>query len=337
MEWYSYLRPATYFLRRTLAGRERRFILEIVNEAVCYNQGKFAEFNFTALEKHKVIKKCLSQGKPDPATIKNLLDGLHEYILTYIFDVCDKNYEYLKRYFYGSGRSFKDPRLCIKVCQGDNIVDIKFRDRGEYIVKPHSIELNTGFSKAYKSGKAFLINDIPGLAKEGSYENPRLKKVEAAKYSSKPLECLYRKIKPGYKDIEWMKCWRTTNDGVERDGLPDSDSAYKSTYIFPMTLIGANISHEFRKRFGVDALKDESRAIYGFLCIDHEERNYFEEKLDWKIGYVFADLISHYLITGIMLTSKSNTTEKAKLLCGYTKEARHVFESQQGGSLWVNT
>ena len=54
------------------------------------------------------------------------------------------------------------------------------------------------------------------------------------------------------------------------------------------------------------------RAIYGFLCFDHQQINYFNTDVDINIGYVFADILSIFLIQRLIYTEYSKTFQKAQ-------------------------
>ena len=49
------------------------------------------------------------------------------------------------------------------------------------------------------------------------------------------------------------------------------------------------------------------RVIFGFLCFDHIDSNYFIENEDVSLGYVFADVLSVYFVSRMMYTSMSDT------------------------------
>jgi hypothetical protein len=72
------------------------------------------------------------------------------------------------------------------------------------------------------------------------------------------------------------------------------------------------------KDFGVP---DFTRLIFGFLCFDHRERNYFE-KNDVAIGYIFADIMSLYFFRTWTLTRLSQVYSETKKRLHYQRGER---------------
>lgn len=59
--------------------------------------------------------------------------------------------------------------------------------------------------------------------------------------------------------------------------------------------------------------KDVGRTIFGYLCFDHVEEEFFTE-VDIDIGYIFADMLSLYFIARATYTELSHTFSKVQTL-----------------------
>ena len=84
-------------------------------------------------------------------------------------------------------------------------------------------------------------------------------------------------------------------------------NCYKSTLIIPLTLWNNKLAKLFVEKFN---MKDVERTIFGYLCFDHIETYYFYEDFDVNAGYIFADLLSLYLLTYIIYIEQSTTYKK---------------------------
>lgn len=280
--------------------------IPLLKEFICYNQGEYAQYNFLVSRRHQELKVALSKGaKTD---IETKIDTLDKFVFTQAEAVFTKNFEIIKKCF--SGRNEKLPRICVK-CHNDKkqIVDV-FRDRQAYLNNPYRISDNTGFNEVYKTGRAYQNNDIPRAAREGRYKNPRLHSGAVKNY------VLSKSFSTRGDDVNWINCW---NPIVEEDSQtqPKPESCYKSTLIVPMTLLNNELNDEFKGAFKidnkqVDVVDEKPRAIWGYLCFDHPERDYFIESIDGALGYIFADTLSLYLITQLTYTEYSKTYISAK-------------------------
>lgn len=280
-----------------------KFQLTNIKNFICYNQGEYAQYNFLVSRRHQELKEVLPKG--DATDIKAKLNSLNEFVFTRVDAVFTKSFEILKKYF--AGRNEKLPRVCVK-CHDDkkNIVDF-CRDRQDYLNMPYHISANTGFNEVYRTGRAYQNNNIPKAAHDGSYKNPRLHSG-AVRIYFKTLRFPTRG-----EDTSWRDCWNPTIEASSKNA-PPLESCYKSTLIVPMTLLNNELDDEFKKHFKIEkkqADDEKPRAIWGYLCFDHPEIDYFTEG-DEALGYVFADILSLYLITQLTYTEYSKTYISAK-------------------------
>lgn len=296
---------------------EYKRTIKTLNDFICYNQGWLAQYPFIVGELHKHIKEEFRKKNNGDGMNKILLQqhyqDLNERLTSHQENILAENYnKYMTSHF--EGRSRVQPRICIKGIgriEGDEIgvVDI-FRPESEYITE-YPIHSNKGFYEVYKTGKWYICNDIPTAAKKDEYFNPRLDNRKVRTIYLANME----NNTPEQNLEKWIACWsenkREDNPEPEK---PSERSCYKSTLIIPMTLINnEDLQDNFKRHFKIPRHpigKEMARAIYGFLCFDHQEINFFNEEVDVPVGYVFADIMSLYLVYRLTYTEYSQTFKK---------------------------
>lgn len=287
------------------AKKAKDKVILAISKAVCYNQGAFVQYYFLASERHRALKEFM-QTSPlprDRQTVKRLTSELINFLNTEFHRSAFANFDLIHSYF--SGRHSTDPRICIKGAfrseEKDTIVSV-FRDRKVGYISDADVKANTGFYRIKSTGRYFIQNNIPEAACRGQYENPRLDVAKVKKYYSPSMFHGPRKSK--LSADSWAACWKDS-----ADGSPDTTSYYKSTLIIPMTLWNNKLADTFKSLIHV---QDMERTIFGFLCFDHVEPNYFKEDEDVSVGYVFADLLSLYLFARAIYTEISRTFSEAE-------------------------
>lgn len=181
-------------------------------------------------------------------------------------------------------------------------------DRNEIPSEEYPVDANSAFEYIHATGNYYFCPDIPERVKKQEYKNPRLIISNALEYKKPSFRRLRERFFSG-PDREWMKCWSTPVVRSSRLTLPP-EACYKSTLVVPMTLYNNQLSAEFRDLFRVKDISPQS--IYGFFCLDNHMRYYFNDNEDVCMGYIFADLLSQYLITKLIYTENSETFSKAK-------------------------
>ncbi|MFA5073249.1 MAG: hypothetical protein WC539_05070 [Nitrospirota bacterium] len=278
-------------------------VIQQISDIVCYNQGELAQYTYLAGEKHKLMKEEFKKGKANNTKVQSHQTDLVSYLSGELKSIIEENFGRVRKYFIG--RSKQLPRVCIKVSKDDIIKDFIREDNRRYI-SDCKWQDNTGFADVYETGRYYLCNNIPHEVRACRYKNPRLDSHKATLYK-KISAVNWLSQKCGKEDKAWMDCW-TKNSFHNVSTVPNASECYKSTLIIPMTLLGNRVSNDFKKRFRIaDANENTGRAIYGFLCFDHHYTNFFKREIDVPIGYIFADLISLYLITHLMYTEYSKT------------------------------
>jgi hypothetical protein len=90
--------------------------------------------------------------------------------------------------------------------------------------------------------------------------------------------------------------------------------------IIPMTLLNnTDLSEAFREHFHIPQPPKSgeiNRAIYGFLCFDHIDTDYFVEDIDVPAGYIFADMISFFFFNRLNYVTYSDTLRKSMEFTG---------------------
>lgn len=298
----EYFRPVFYFtgfFDKTISLEEKYKELEIqrvnmrvwsrvVRKAVCFNQGEYLQYAFLTAEKHKKLKDSFRETPEDGARIGALASELVNYINSKFYEDTYENFKLIHAYF--KNRSSHKPRVCIKgsfnIDNHSKVVSV-FRDALVSYDSDADVERNYGFLTIYKNGTYFLENNIPEAAAEDRYFNPRLDNGLVREFLSGTS---------GSRTKKWEDCW--TGDKKEKS------SFYKSTLIVPMTLWNNDLSEEFKELVN---LENVDRTIFGFLCFDHVEADYFDEENDVALGYVFADILSMYIFARLIYMESSKT------------------------------
>lgn len=301
-------RGATYNL--SLFRRDCRVggFAEYIKESICYNQGELIQYSFLAAEFHKYMKEEFGRGNCDIAI--ECQKALLGYLSRNLERITKENLNLMKSYFKNRGKG--RPRICVKggfdIQNTESVVSV-FRDSNVNYDSSCGIEENTGFSYVCDTGKPFLCNNLPESAKRKEYKNPRLDADVVDLY----VLPSWAKRKLGMasgEDEKWKKCWRS-----KKGGHVVPDSCYKSTLIVPMTLRNNSLDSKFKESIKLD---DVDRVIFGFLCFDHVDLNYFIENEDVYLGYVFADILSVYFVYRMMYTSMSETFKSVDFIRDYS-------------------
>lgn len=307
-----------------LTHEKNLIVLKVTQKAVCFNQGAFLQYMFITAERHKKVKdafrdyQCKKLLKEDISyeqtieKISRLVIELKDFININFYENTHENFKIMHAYY--KHRSGADPRICVKGSFRANdkstIVSV-FRDSKVEYDSDADIELNTGFETIHKTGRYFLENNIPEAATKNKYYNPRLNNSDVRNYLKT-------------HNNSWCDCW---------EGKSSETSCYKSTLIVPMTLWNNKVSEEFKKIINMDNVE---RTIFGFLCFDHVDTDYFDEGDDVAVGYIFADILSMYVFTRsiYMEISKTFSTVEKWLNSNEEYESLKKIEIQKLDSLW---
>lgn len=268
-------------------------ILALLQRASSYNQSFTLQSSYLTAEKHKELKASLRSRAGD-AKIRRLSTQLLNNLNQCLYEAATMNFKFLHSYFALTGRA--SPRICLKgnfrADDSDLVVSI-FRDHEAGYTSNVNIEQNTGFAHIKNTGRYFLENNIPQAVLSRGYVNPRLNideiKSQFKRATAKNASALSRK---------WRDFWLDEKTTLEKDAF------YQSTLIYPLTLWGARIDPNFSKAIG---MQEVDRSIYGYLCFDHPETDFFDKKNDPRAARFFADILCHYVFIRMTYTDFSST------------------------------
>lgn len=284
-------------------GKRTDRIVNLINQYVCWNQGRYIQFEYLLGNRHRALKDELKKKSVDADKTYVACEELLRFMSSELKAISTFSFKFMLEYFNINRSSRYKPRVCVKgIDSHGNITDL-FRDRrGAYHTSRHPIASNTGHENVAKSGIWYIENDIPAQAKMGIYTNHRLDDIAVRNYS----ESIKVRLNKEADDYRWMACWKKNNGTVA-----SKESCYKSTMIIPMTLKQNQLSDEFSRDFFEDPDYVQDRMIWGFLCFDHPAKGFFCEQTDMKFGYVFADVLSLYYISAFIHSTKSSTFRTA--------------------------
>jgi hypothetical protein len=239
-------------------------------------------------------------------SIRYACQTLQDFLNRNLFRICDTNFKLLKKYFHV--RHPIEPRVCIKenLKKGKVIFvrDIR-RDSEINYQTEYKLNLNSGFLIVASYGRSYQCNNIPESIYSGEYHNARINSDRAKEYWER-RKGGRRRVNTHQKnesDPEWVECWDRPRDRKGNILLLDPRSCYKSTLITPMTLWNNELDDSFKDLMAAKG-ENVERLIFGYLCFDHIQENYFV-KIDEDIGYIFADILSLYQFIRLIYTKYS--------------------------------
>lgn len=297
-------------LRRLTTSHDTSSFLR---EVICYNQGEYIQYSFLAGECHKTLKDAFRESPTHIDTLRQLCGKLEGFLNKQLYYVSLQNFRFLKAYFRDPHD--KEPRICIKgnYKKGatDHIVQL-IRDKKVNYQSDYPLEDNSGFVFVKNHGRYFKCDDIPKSIVTDGYRNARIDTNLARAYYEQNAASADLSDNHGlHFDESWVKCWAPP----QGEGNPpvDPNSCYKSTVIIPMTLWNNKLAPPFLMRLREKQKREintEARTILGYLCFDHVETDYFNDDMDIDVGYIFADILSLYMMTRSIYTELSTTYSK---------------------------
>ncbi len=271
--------------------------------AVCLNQSKYLQYYFLSAELHRQLRKETAKNSIDPSALEQNARELVEYMNEAFYEIAQSNFGLLQSYF--EGRASTPPRICLKgnfrYGKSDTVITI-FRDKPVHYASNVEIGRNSGFAHVHETGQYFLQNDLLEAAAKDKYFNPRLDndRVKALRMHGR------------ISQRDWQSCW---------DGADGAAAAYRSTLIVPLTLWNSDLDDRFKSKVRIS---DIGRTIFGYLCLDHSEPGFFDQKHDVSLGYVIADFLSMYLFVRTINIDVSKTFTKAEKLLASLGRVPHV-------------
>lgn len=257
-----------------------------LREFICFNQKQMIKYEFLISEMHKDLKSYFTALSKE--NTENNFEELKEKYESFVvdafenlFNVLDENTQYIENIFKSLNKTSL-PRITIKAISDSEVLNI-YRNTIPSNFNRSAIIENTGFLNILRDNQlSFLENNLPLKFQEETYKNPRLNDDLREDFIQ--------------NKITWKDCWK----------VADNDEVleyYSSTLIIPMSIRSEEkdmTDKSFYKHFFQDIQKhDASRTVWGFLCFDHTEVDFFqnEDHDDFQdIGYIIADILSLYLM-----------------------------------------
>mgnify|MGYP001791188550 CR=1 FL=1 len=293
-------------------------------KVVCYNQGKILNYWYDVNETHKNLKNeyhrlTLLQktvDRRDLVELENLKKELLEGMRNRFKAINRQNFNFMHEVYKCQSFGQKKPRFCIKTTynkNGDDFVITLDRDSNFVAEKRYKTSQSKAFSQIKNTGRYYICNNIPQSIKKEQYFNSRIDTAGVRRFYTPPWQFKNLQFRHSRKvDYQWRRYWikRNNSERVPQEDLP-RDYYYKSTLIIPIALETMSLSDDFLKDFG----NHKDKISLGFLCMDHENIDFFNEKDHVDIGYFFADLISLYMYAFLKCTVYSSAYNSAcKLL-----------------------
>jgi hypothetical protein len=302
-------------------------ILSLFFWSMCSTQAKLAEFNAQSGLLHKDLRSAVHQffkaaGKDtfsecfkaaDKFTavrqkaqarhvrinhhreIDAVVDAakrLTGYIGERMHQICEPNFRDLLTYFQLRGASSL-PRISVKgfwPTPGDKDQERKITSLYSTAANPRessSMKSSSTFQAVFETGRYRLVNDVPAETAKGTYRSSR--------FDPKRLE-LYRADPQNYP---FEKCF------IDYESAPLS-KFYRSSLVVPISLkmneeLSEDFKNSWKNRFAHELNSSnthglEGRMVFGFLCLDHIDTNFFKDpaldSTDINMAYYFADILS---------------------------------------------
>jgi hypothetical protein len=297
--------------------KENIDLVNLIGDVVCDNQSMLSQYCCLLSLRHKALKDKFRESPHDRDSLKKLYNELEIYAYKTLKSIVRKNLSCALKVFQDRIHT-KTPRICLKLVTGDTIISA-FRDRESSLdEKYYNKSDNTAFQKICMGESHYLCNNIPEDAKKGLYINARI--VDKNKLDTYREQNIFNDILsrlPGSKvHTNWKDCWEKIDTELDRSDLrePPSETCYKSTLVVPLSLKRSDLDQRFVDQFdNAKNDKETERLIFGFLCFDYQEVNFFNETSDIKMGYIFADILSLYLMVRKMYTECSTTYNRMSL------------------------
>ena len=303
-----------------LAAKENdnKNYLTLIKKIVGYNQGKIADYSFLSNESHKRLRKSY-QNVIDKRNVAN--DEDYEALLKAYQNVsvglirqfkghAAKNFQFMEEYCLSKNFNQKKARFCIKSA-------ILKQDAFEILPIAGSVPLrnnaayqaseSTSFTHVIRTGKHYLCNNIPEKVKRRKYKNSRIEEDQVFDFYRLPGRIDNLRFRfTDKKDNSWIRCW---NNGNLSQQVGEPSSFYKSTLVVPLSFLASagELSDAFIENFQVR----EDKIILGFLCLDHENINFFNEEADVAFASVVADLLSLYWVQYSICTNQSSIFQRS--------------------------
>jgi hypothetical protein len=304
--------------------------LKYLKEVIRHNQGRLADYYFLSNSKHKKLKdkfsevsSSLNPSDEDLEDLGSSRNELEKYLAETFRSICKENFDFLKNLYAHKCTGTRHPRICVKAMTDDKIITMARDQYTAFDFDGFKADENTAFKYIKHTGDKYICHDIPKAVAEDRYENLRIYRDSVIKYKRPSW---FRRLILRYttdEDCIWQSCWRRTESPLTGENLlSETSSCYKSTLVIPMTFVGGGgssaLSSEFQDHFEItfNTRTNDSKLTIGFLCFDHINLHFFDENEDVDLGYIFADLLSLYMIQFLNCTNYSSVFTQTESILG---------------------
>jgi len=268
--------------------------MESIRDFICYNQKQIIKFEYVISNLHKDFKNIFySEASKEETT--EAYDKLHVDSFILMEKIFQDNMQFINNTL---GLMDKDLRFTIKIINNEHVTDIFRNHEINTLFYESKYSDNSAFSEIMDNEKKyFYCDDLHQLFLENKYKNPRLK--------SNTRELLEVEKK------KWKDCWTNYDQSFE-----EKTSYYNSSLVIPMSITSENenINEDFYKAFfeqnSDSSISSKTRSIWGFVCFDSKETNYFKnlEYIDFlDLSFIISDILSIYLVYFYNYTTTSKT------------------------------
>lgn len=287
-----------------------------------FHKGKALEFFFLTSERHRALLIAMERasqmtkaGKTGRGpSIQSAEKRLREFITKELESICFRTCKKIETCF--QDRRATPVRACVKVYVNDGgsselgHPSIKTIARTTEVPYDNDFEKtyidnNTGFRKAQVTKCEFLSNDLLADILNRSYTQNRRLNIDQILADRDVLKNMTEEEISKH----WPRYW--DNGSINAEHI---SSCYRSTLIIPMTLMNNDLSNEFKTEFKFKSIENKNieHVIFGYLCLDHVEPDYFVKPGDIDIGYFFADILTLYQVVALAFTAGSETYQMAR-------------------------
>ena len=256
--------------------------MKTIREFICYHQKQIMKFEYTLSELHRKLKDLLKEENHNIENLNIAYDELTFNSFLLMQEIFQESNDFILNTL---GRKDDNLRFIIKLVDHESVVDI-YRNHEINVLFHESDYLNnTAFSKIIQdNAKFYLNNNLEESFRNEKYKNPRLQ-----------------------ENLLWEESWKNYSDEKV------SDNYYNSTLVMPMAITNSGVDEDslfYKKYFKAQnqgKVSSSTRAIWGFVCFDTKQKDYFTEE-DIELAYIITDILSLYIVFYYNYVMSSATT-----------------------------
>lgn len=297
-------------------------LTKYLRECFCKFQLDYSNYSFRFARLHRDFKISFLQNGVERET-----DRLYEELIRFseagLGAIYGAHADYIAHYFSISHRNKIPPRVSVHIMgKNKEIVNLAMISGSGRREDEKQVDEYTFFKKVVDTGVPYIDNNLPKTLKtECNYMHSgidldAIRKNHKNRIVDKFLISRLRGniFRSSPKDDTWSRFWVPDYDGN------DIIDCYKSLLVVPITFRKhAKINHLSQDLVNILSLKNEGRAILGFILADHPYTYYFDESpadsfdnIDVNIIYLFADTLSLAIVTSLTYIDGSSAVTNYK-------------------------